>query len=293
MDADLFHTLLRSLSTQPSRRGVARALAGLVGSGVLASVLGSTEAEAKKKKKKKKKKSTQSTPPAILPSPPPPPPPCAVAGCPPGLVCGDNFCEPPPVCCGELGADCIEACDCCGADTTCGSGGKCECPHTCNAGCVVGGECCPETEDTNCGPDQVCDDGFCVCTSGGAVCDGACCDPYPAEVCLSPTCQAGPCPADNDFCAIPETYLCGDLCACLSSIDGANVCSDFSDQECVACAHDTDCGPNRICVSDGPLCDFCSEEFSAFCVSSVCASDAALRVQGGRSGAWLRKTRGG
>src|SRR5262245_61002587 len=103
---DAYETLCRTVVAQPSRRGVARALAGLAGSGVLAAVLGVTDAEAKKRKKKKKKKKQPEAqvtlcvngqtltvpesvalsllaqgatygacPPSPPPSPPPPPPP--------------------------------------------------------------------------------------------------------------------------------------------------------------------------------------------------------------------------
>jgi hypothetical protein len=49
MDADPLAMLLRSVAVQLSRRRVARALAGLVGSGALGAVLGLTAADATKK----------------------------------------------------------------------------------------------------------------------------------------------------------------------------------------------------------------------------------------------------
>lgn len=56
MDADRFDSLARSVTSAPSRRGVARALAGLTLSGMLALRLGLADTEARKRRKKRKKK---------------------------------------------------------------------------------------------------------------------------------------------------------------------------------------------------------------------------------------------
>lgn len=52
MDTGRFDDLLRSLSEPSSRRGIARAMGGLILAGSLGSLLGLTDAEAGKKKKR-------------------------------------------------------------------------------------------------------------------------------------------------------------------------------------------------------------------------------------------------
>ena len=69
MDADRFDTLVRSVSTAASRRGVVAALAGSL-LATLPLLFGSSEVAAKKKRKKKKK---QPAVPSVPLAPPPPP----------------------------------------------------------------------------------------------------------------------------------------------------------------------------------------------------------------------------
>jgi len=59
MDATRFQDLLRTVTNTPSRRGIARAVAGFGLSGMLTTRLALSDAEAKKKRKKRKKKKTK------------------------------------------------------------------------------------------------------------------------------------------------------------------------------------------------------------------------------------------
>jgi hypothetical protein len=60
MDANRFEDLLRSLSKAPSRRGVARALAGVTVAGTLSPWLGFASADAKRNKKKRRRRKKKS-----------------------------------------------------------------------------------------------------------------------------------------------------------------------------------------------------------------------------------------
>jgi hypothetical protein len=215
---------------------------------------------------------------------------CAVNACCAGLLCDENFCDPSPVCCADLGGSCGgDECDCCGAATLC-DGSTCICSHElCSGECLAGGECCVSAE---CGGEVECIDGSCVCPSG-LECGTECCDLGADEVCKLQTgvvvgCQGGGCPV-TDLCTDPNRYICGDAgdgCACATSIDDQTICSDFRHgSSCeVDCASDTECAaiaPGWVCIENtGGLCADACPGGQNFCVAPGCPSTAPLGAEG-------------
>jgi hypothetical protein len=143
MDATRFGGLLRTFSTMPSRRGVARTALGLAFAGALGGQLDLAPAEAKKRKKKKCKKSE----PCVCP------PQCSAdADCPAdsGKICESGFCVCPPglfdsggVCgtfpgCKGRAVSCAAAGECCSNDC---QGTGCFC-STLGEPCIIDTDCC-------------------------------------------------------------------------------------------------------------------------------------------------------
>jgi hypothetical protein len=137
MDAIRFDALLSSLSTSPTRRGIARVLAGLTVTGALVPWFGVAGTDAKKKKRKKKKKKKAVTPPPCIPN-------CA------GKACGDNGCGGS---CGDCGT--CRQCD----------NGTCKVAldgEPCSSGSCVSGVC------------EACGRGGMTCCEGGVCFLGEC-----------------------------------------------------------------------------------------------------------------------
>jgi hypothetical protein len=287
MDADRFDRFVRSLLLAPSRRHL---LAGLA-SGLLA-LTHRVPIEGKKKRKKHKKKKKRAT---CTPA-------CA------GKSCGDNGCGGS---CGSCDADqvcqngaCVDDCsrDCtgkeCGDDGCGGSCGGCGPQQTCQDGecicndflvkcgefCIEGQQCCTDDE---CPGITACIFFGCRCPDEGDILCSAesCCEPG-AEVCpwdrshpQTGSCQAGGCPASN-VCNSETIYRCAPECGCLTSVDGATVCTAAEADECVPCSHDVDCttalGQPAVCIANGPHCGCAG--LSAFCVTADCPALSARQV---------------
>ena len=156
---------------------------------------------------------------------------CAVDACCAGLLCDENFCDPSPVCCADLGGSCGgDECDCCGAAILC-DGSDMICSHElCSGECLAGSECCVSDE---CDGEVECIDGSCVCP-GGLDAEQSAAISARTEVCKVENgvvvgCQGDGCPV-TDICTDPNRYICGDAgdgCACATSIDDQSICSDF------------------------------------------------------------------
>src|SRR5262245_48409756 len=118
MDVDRFEVVLRTLAATPSRRGLARRLAGLVLAGPIAArELNSAEARRKKRKRKHQKPGPPAVPPAL--------------DCPGG--CGNETC-------------CFGTCtNLASSSANCGA-----CGHTCATGLCVNGACDCLLFVTNC-----------------------------------------------------------------------------------------------------------------------------------------------
>jgi hypothetical protein len=189
MDTERFAVLLRGVAAPPSRRVLARALAGLVLGGTLPAAWQQTS-EAKKCapcRKKKKGKCKGKLPDDT---------PCGQGG-----RCLKGRCNPAPVC-RTVGVGCAvdNAVACCSgvcrpADLTCrrgNSGAVCLSDLDCISGKCIGyrcqgqGDCTGAPLGTICNTDGGCDSGTCgPCWNSGS---STCCKvAYEATVCLSPS----------------------------------------------------------------------------------------------------------
>ncbi len=206
MEADRFDDITRALSEPPSRRGIARALAGLSLVGGVSALLGPADAWARKKGKgKKKKKKCKS---------------------------GTKKC----------GKTCISATSCCSAaDCSSGgacAGGTCVCAigfRSCQVGCIPTSNCCTDGE---CGAGERCQDGSCVvltpfcagkdfCTAGTAVCQssGSECGCFVDEESGDPFCgqtsdlesatDCSQCAAGRTCVSLPGGAACGSGLVCM------------------------------------------------------------------------------
>lgn len=124
MDPSRFDFLTRALSATPSRRGIARALAGLTLVGALAPLLGLSDSEAKNKKKKKK----------------------TCRNCGPCQTCSKGTCKAK-----TDGTACVGGRICLGGTCACGPGREeiaDRCAAPCGAACTATCNFCVYTFDT-------------------------------------------------------------------------------------------------------------------------------------------------
>lgn len=148
----------------------------------------------------------------------------------------------------KCGKQCIPRSACCG-----------DCP-----GDKLGGTPCGESGD--CGPDQTCSDGNCICPNPIDIACGALCCDSNIQVCefgnTGATCIDSPfgaCPA-SDFCNASTFYACVnggspyENCVCASTADPdpgiACVIFQFTQQpaaNCTPCANSTEC-PGGFCI---------------------------------------------
>jgi hypothetical protein len=238
VDADRFDDLLRSLTETSSRRGVARALTGLMLVGPLSLLPGCGDMLAKKKHKKKKCKSCSACQT------------CKKGKCKPkpeGADCGGN-----KVC---QSGQCVCPTACCSNDD-CGTGGACvndacQCLNgfqECRGACIPAANCCT---DEDCSNPRVCDGGECVCPTGQKDCSGTC---IPQDACCDADCEStgGRC-LDNDSCAttcdpsqFPDT--CPSPCFCEA---GPRVClASVPADQCgfPPCDDDAACPSGSVCI---------------------------------------------
>jgi hypothetical protein len=257
MDADRFETLLRALSSMPSRRTAVGVLAAAVG-GAFASRLGSgnrDEAAAKVKHQEHRGQAQGKKKPC---------PPCKKrkkGKCkgllPDGSACAGGSCRagsclptvlPPP--------GCTPAC---GACQTC-LGGSCvpQPLHTpCAGGLCQDGACAPCGAGQPCCAGDVCGDGL-ACTINNSC--GSCGGPL-EDCCLGGICDQGM------FCASATCHPCGgegEECCAGGTCDGDLVCVGFPEM----CAH---CGlENEACCPGGACTGFlvCCADVIEICRSA-------------------------
>jgi hypothetical protein len=172
MDGARFDNLLRTLSESPSRRGIARTLAGIALATPLAALCDAPWTAARKKHKRKKHKKNHTS--------------CGECGG--STICQNGQCVCPTACCSN--ADC-------GFQGVCESG-VCDCKsgaRFCAGTCIPENDCCTSEEcDTN----QTCQDGQCACLATHKECSGAC---IPRNVCCNGSCAAGEDCLINGSCA--------------------------------------------------------------------------------------------
>ena len=256
MDADRFDTLIQSLSTAGSRRGVLAAIVGgslgLLGWHTAEDADAHNAATACKKKsgkaKKKclKKAKAHNATHATQASPPPPPqPPVCTSSCTNGRTCQNGTCACPAgmqfctfpnrcqVCCSNV--------DCCniGENFQCPPGSQtCQASGTCGVSCTDNVHNGNET-DVDCGgscPRRCADGKGCVTNND----------------CLSARCITGTCLpcSSGQACGV---HTDGGTCFCLTAASGENVCRVSSGTPSVAnCGA---CPPETVCfTSEGVRC---------------------------------------
>jgi hypothetical protein len=269
MEANRFEDLLRALSADPSRRGVARTLLGLTLAGPLASLLGWPETEAKKKKRKKKRTKkcrggTRKCGKTCIPSSNC----CTSDDCDAGETCQNGSCTSSctPNCSGKECGDngCGGSCgDCSGSNETC-QGGQCVCApgfKECNGACIPNDQCCGA-----CPGDKLCDGGECVCPADAP-------NECPGNVCLfgGQCCETAECPASqtciNGVCVCPI----GDITC------GAQCCDAAENEICVAenfTCQGGGCPPTNFCNATEIF--FCALDPDNFC---ACATTTGMVAQ--------------
>lgn len=167
----------------------------------------------------------------------------------PGPACSDDSDCPPA----QL---CINGTCALGGGTACNADADCDPTEVClNGACVPGtAEVCGNTV---CATGTVCCNPSCgICTSPNGACDQRACLPEctsdadcpPGDTCdpATGTCESGPVtgePCGNNLCGT-GTYCCNPSCGICAPL-GAGC----TEQECLACNSDTDCGPATSCIN--------------------------------------------
>jgi hypothetical protein len=267
MDANRFDNLLRSLVDASSRRGIARAVTGMLLAGPFAVLLDATDAAAKKKKRKKKKckggarKCGKKCIPATSC--------CTTADCGTGGACAGGAC----ICAVKFRScqgKCIPDGDCCSSSEcgdcqTCQNGqcadacdtgqecvtGQCQCtPGSC-PGCCDDNTCKPGNTSGNCGTGgevcvpctggQTCQGGACACTAGQDFCGGSC-----LTACAAPSVRN---PVTCD-CCLPTGESCGQLTDPPCCYTGPNACLTAcrGGASGESCQFSAQCNPGLTCV---------------------------------------------
>jgi hypothetical protein len=245
MDNRRFDSLVKTLSSGDSRRGVLRTLGG----GTLAAVFGrlglAEEAEAKKKRKNKKKKKCKGN----------------TTKCGKKACCrADQICEG-----GRCVDDIIEVPECLD-DVDCGPNEVCQ-----NGTCVFQGECQSADE---CADNELCINNACRCAFPNKPCGEACCPEN--QVCFNGKCVAGEgtCAATDDVCVAGFSLTCDDNpnCFCGQRPDGGVHCfggflNDSRDN--CTCIDDADCERDfdevgLVCIKGGSACQ-CQDTDSGRC----------------------------
>ena len=138
-----------------------------------------------------------------------------------------------------------------------------ETPDACPMDCGSSGAC---TDDTNCGPGEVCMGGLCGPDTNTGSCGGInCIDP-------TPICVASPFPD-----GLPSCEVCGD--ASDSPSTGDICANDGSGNACMECLTNTHCSaPNGVCDTTTNTCGECFSDYdctdrinNAACVANACA----------------------
>jgi hypothetical protein len=238
MDSARFDDLLRSLASGLSRRATLAALAsGFAGAGSLTLPDADAEARNKHKRKHRRKQRRRKR---------------------------NRKCKGGTQRCGK---QCISRGECCGACLC--QEGDCVCPVS--SPFARPGDVCPggqECDGAECGPDQTCSDGNCICTNPNFIACGALCCNSNTELCeVTPTTTSctgefgGSCPV-TDFCNDSTFYACAnnsgqppETCVCAEAIGGGllNSCVIYeltqNPPNCDPCESEDDCGEDEVCIS--------------------------------------------
>jgi hypothetical protein len=221
MDAIRFDQLTRALTDSTSRRTVT----GIGLAGLLGSLTGLTNTEARRKKNRRKKK------------------------CKGGKKKCGKKCIPKSNCCRD--ADCSAGGSCEGGDCTCPTGLK-----ACQGACIPDGDCC---SDADCLGGAICQGGVCACRAGDVLCGEVCAD------LLSNAAHCGSCdtPCPSGSTCVHGTCTCDPFAnACPNEVDGQCSCGAIVADEftaaCVSrnsacdlekpCETNDDCPPRSVCL---------------------------------------------
>jgi hypothetical protein len=253
MEDRRFDSLVKTLGSGDSRRGIMQTL----GAGTLAAVFGrlglQEDAEAKKKGKNKKKKKCKGNTRK-----------CNGKCIPQDNCCVDGDCEDQKFC---VGGQCekVEFQDC-QTDSDCRPGEICQ-----NGECVVQQEC---QDAGDCATNELCIGGECRCSFPNKPCGAACCPEN--QVCFDGQCVTGEgtCNATDDVCSAGGSVTCNGNsgCRCGQRPDGGVHCvNDFVDDarpNCI-CIDDADCERDfnevgLVCIKGGPGCQ-CKDTNSGRC----------------------------
>jgi hypothetical protein len=251
MDDRRFDSLVKTLTSGGSRRGILRTLGTATVAAVAARLGLANDAEAKKKRKKKKKCKGNTRK-------------CNGKCIPQNDCCVDADCEDQKFC---VGGQCVTKEVGCQIDADCrGAGEICQ-----DGECVVQQEC---QVAGDCAANELCITGQCRCSFPNKPCGAACCPED--QVCLNGQCVVGQgtCPATEDICATGIGGACNgnDDCFCGQRTDGGGRCIggflDDSRDNCI-CVDDADCERDfneagLVCIKGGPGCQ-CKDTDSGRC----------------------------
>ena len=150
----------------------------------------------------------------------------------------------------------------CGVGAVCFDGACCPAADNC-AGLACGSDGCGGACGTCGGPQDLCEDGLCVCqpdcsekTCGGDGCGGTCGSCGPHEVCapsFSCVCMPGSVGCSGVCCA-PGTQVCTDGACCTPDCADKDCGSDGCGATCGACGEDQVC-IGDLCPPEGDQCD--------------------------------------
>lgn len=188
------------------------------------------------------------------------------------LAHGDSLGECAPAC-GENGAACSSAGDCCSG--FCGAGGACATPCADNGGaCGSGAECCSGfcDEDGACATPCTPDDG--TCSADGDCCSGFCDDD---GLCIAPCEENGsPCDSGGDCCdgiCTDTLQTCADQCTVGPELNGFPCSRDLDCCEGNGSCIFGLCFKGYECSAPGEPCDLDEGQFCCFfdnCIGGVC-----------------------
>jgi hypothetical protein len=193
--------------------------------------------------------------------------------CTSGETCQNGVCGSPTSVRGCVGTDPCKVFSCDPDTGLCVSTNRAE-NTPCGDGRVCcGGTCLRNTTTTNCGtcgtqcgPNQTCENGQCICPSPRATCSNGCC--AAGQVCRNGT---GECCAPTKTTCVPDVD-CGDVPdGCGNTIPCGNTCANptpiCTGNTCSGCTGDEQCGANQRC------CD-------GSCVAGVCCAAAECAPSG-------------
>lgn len=248
MDDRRFDSLVKTLSSGGSRRGMLQTLGGSALAAVAVRLGLADDAEAKKKGKNKKKKKK----------------------CKNGTTkCGKKACCRADQSC--VGGKCVDDVE----DPECLSDDQCDINEVCQNGiCAIDANPIECQNAGQCAANELCIAGRCRCNKPNKPCGEACCPEN--QVCLDGQCVigAGTCPAGDSICENGNEDACNGNNACFCGLR-----NDTEEVRCIGgfvddsqpncnCIDDGDCerdfGIGTICIQGGPGCE-CQDTDSGRC----------------------------